>query len=45
LGLVLEHKKFEEESKHVYLLASGIEVNRQGEYSCPLKTFAVFVHN
>lgn len=24
LGLVLEHSDFEEESKHVYLLASGL---------------------
>ena len=42
---VLKHRDVAMESRDIYLLADRVVIDRDGPFTCPLKSFAVFVHN
>jgi hypothetical protein len=42
---VLKHREVAVESRDIYLLADRILIDRKGPFTCPLQSFAIFVHN
>lgn len=43
--MVLQVEDYKKEAKSVYLLADSVNIDRSGDFSCPVKSVAIFVHN